>query len=224
MLYAINLGDSRALMSTDSGENLYQITRDHKPNDDIEKRRIESSGAKVVYANTFNVDGKEVVLKESDYGENFKFPYRVMPGGIAVARTIGDYYVKLPAFGGKAGALSSEPCIKTFMINDKTDFLILGCDGIYDNLENERILHKIWQSKKKGQVIDDIHQLCAKITDAIIKYSMEKDSSDNVSVIFIAFKNFENKMKDPNFEYTCNAPCRESQSEEIDFSLQQVHV
>ena len=53
---------------------------------------------------------------------------------------------------------------------------------------------------------------------------MEKDSSDNVSVIFIAFKNFENKMKDPNFEYTCNAPCRESQSEEIDFSLQQVRV
>ena len=85
MLYAINLGDSRALMSTDSGENLYQITRDHKPNDDIEKRRIESSGAKVVYANTFNIDGKEVVLKESDYGKNFKFPYRVMPGGISVS-------------------------------------------------------------------------------------------------------------------------------------------
>ena len=73
-------------------------------------------------------------------------------------------------------------------------------------------------------VHNDIHKLCAKITDAIIKYSMEKNSVDNVSVIFIAFKNFERKMKDPNFEYTCNAPCRESQSEEIDFSLQQVHV
>ena len=34
---------------------------------------------------------------------------------------------------------------------------------------------------------------------------MEKDSSDNVSVIFIAFKNFENKMEDPNFVYTVNA-------------------
>ena len=31
---------------------------------------------------------------------------------------------------------------------------------------------------------------------------MQKKSIDNVSVIFIAFKNFENKMKDPNFEYT----------------------
>ena len=97
-------------------------------------------------------------------------------------------------------------------------------DGIYDNLENERILHKIWQSKKNGQVYNDIHQLCGKITDAIIKYSMEKDSGDNVSVIFVAFKNFENKMKDPNFVYAHNAKCVESQSEEIDFSLQDVKI
>ena len=34
---------------------------------------------------------------------------------------------------------------------------------------------------------------------------MQKKSIDNVSVIFIAFKNFENKMKDPNFEYTGKA-------------------
>ena len=87
-------------------------------------------------------------------------------------------------------------------------------------MENERILHKIWQSKKKGMVYDDIHKLCAKITDAIIKYSMEKNSVDNVSVIFIAFKNFERKMKDPNFEYTLNAKCEISQSEETDLSLQ----
>ena len=31
---------------------------------------------------------------------------------------------------------------------------------------------------------------------------MQHNSADNVSVIFIAFKNFEDKMKDPNFEYT----------------------
>ena len=85
LLYAINLGDCRALMSTNSGENLYQITRDHKPNDDIERRRVEKSGAKVFYANKVTIDGKEVELRESDYGEGFKFPYRISPGGIAVS-------------------------------------------------------------------------------------------------------------------------------------------
>ena len=82
-------------------------------------------------------------------------------------------------------------------------------------------MHKIWQSKKKGQVYDNIHELCGTITDAIIKYSMEKNSSDNVSVIFVAFKNFEKKMKDPNFEYTSNAHCTESQAEELDLGKQQ---
>ena len=79
-------------------------------------------------------------------------------------------------------------------------------------------MHKIWQSKEKGIVIDNIHEFCGILTDAIIKYSMEKETGDNVSVIFIAFKNFDNKLKDPNFEYTCNAKCLESETEEIDLS------
>ena len=47
---------------------------------------------------------------------------------------------------------------------------------------------------------------------------MEKDSSDNVSVIFIAFKNFEDKMKDPDFEYTAFAKCT-TIKDKYDFSL-----
>ena len=68
-------------------------------------------------------------------------------------------------------------------------------------MKNDEIFYKIWNYKKKGEVHNDIRELCRKITDGIIKYSMQKQSVDNVSVIFIAFKNFENKMKDPEFEY-----------------------
>ena len=57
------------------------------------------------------------------------------------------------------------------------------------------------------------------ITDGIIKYSMQKQSIDNVSVIFIAFKNFENKMKDPNFEYIPTAKTKVV-VEQVDFSQQ----
>ena len=42
ILYSINLGDSRALYSYDSGKCLLQITRDHKPNDEIEKKEKET--------------------------------------------------------------------------------------------------------------------------------------------------------------------------------------
>ena len=48
---------------------------------------------------------------------------------------------------------------------------------------------------------------------------MQKKSVDNVSLIFIAFKNFENKMKDPNFEYSSKATTKISR-DQYDFSLQ----
>ena len=80
-------------------------------------------------------------------------------------------------------------------------------------MENEKILNKIWSYKKAGETFDDIHALCGKITDAIIKYSMQKNSVDNVSVIFIAFKSFENKMKDPNFVYKPRTKCQEIKKE-----------
>ena len=87
-LFSINLGDSRALYSYDTGKYIYQITRDHKPNDEIEKRRIEKAGGKVFYANTINRNGKEIELKEEHFGKGFTFPYRISPGKIAVS-----YYI-----------------------------------------------------------------------------------------------------------------------------------
>ncbi len=74
-------------------------------------------------------------------------------------------------------------------------------------MNNDQIMNKIWSSKKYGEPITDIHSLCGKITDAIIKYSMEKNSVDNVSVIFIALKNFEKKMKEPYFVYKSKTKC-----------------
>ena len=86
-------------------------------------------------------------------------------------------------------------------------------------MHNDEIFHKIWKYKKKGEVFNDIRELCGKITDGIIKYSMQKQSIDNVSVIFIAFKNFENKMKDPDFEYVENSNTRLAK-EQYDLSQQ----
>ena len=84
-LFAINLGDSRALYSYDTGHYLYQITRDHKPNDEVEKKRIENAGGKVFYANKIHRNGIEIELKEEDFGKGFTFPYRISPGKIAVS-------------------------------------------------------------------------------------------------------------------------------------------
>ena len=48
---------------------------------------------------------------------------------------------------------------------------------------------------------------------------MQKQTIDNVSLIFIVFKNFEDKMKDPNFEYISTTKTR-NVKEQVDFSQQ----
>ena len=85
MIYAINLGDSRALYSRKGGQEFYQITRDHKPNDQKEKARIEKAGGNVYYANYTIANGQKVVYKEEQFGPGFTFPWRLSPGGLAVS-------------------------------------------------------------------------------------------------------------------------------------------
>lgn len=41
---------------------------------------------------------------------------------------------KLPKFGGIQGVVIAEPEISSFPITTSFDFIVLGCDGIFDKL------------------------------------------------------------------------------------------
>lgn len=47
MCYVGNIGDSRAILSADGGEKILRLSKDHKPEDDDEKARIERNGGKI---------------------------------------------------------------------------------------------------------------------------------------------------------------------------------
>jgi len=47
MLYCANVGDSRAFMSVERGKKVVALSRDHKPNDEDEQKRILSNGGKI---------------------------------------------------------------------------------------------------------------------------------------------------------------------------------
>lgn len=42
----------------------------------------------------------------------------------------------MPAFDGMPNVIIPTPEIINFKISDKHDFILLGCDGIYDRLTN----------------------------------------------------------------------------------------
>lgn len=81
--YVINLGDSRALYSYNSGNKFYQLSRDHKPNDPIEKSRVYKAGGSIYKTNLASY-GFGLGINESTLG--FQIPYRILPGRLAVSK------------------------------------------------------------------------------------------------------------------------------------------
>ena len=45
--YVANVGDSRAIMSVDGGEKILLLSKDHKPEDEEETRRVEEHGGQI---------------------------------------------------------------------------------------------------------------------------------------------------------------------------------
>ena len=52
--YSANVGDSRAVMSADSGKKVIPLSNDHKPGDDKEAQRIKDAGGEIYYRTATN--------------------------------------------------------------------------------------------------------------------------------------------------------------------------
>jgi len=65
-------------------------------------------------------------------------PLRVLPGRLSVSRTFGDAEAKIAKVGGNPNVVVATPEIKSFrIIPNEHDFIVLGCDGIFDKLNNK---------------------------------------------------------------------------------------
>ena len=176
-----NVGDSRLVLFKNGKVSF--ATEDHKPNTETEKNRIKLAGGEIYQ--TFTL----FPLRQN--GKEIEAPWRVLPGRLSVSRTFGDIEAKEPKFGGIVGVVQALPDITEITLDEEYNFMVIGCDGIFDVLSNEEILEciKIVLKEKKVEKIeeDDIHQLCGDFAAMIVKGAIAKDSSDNVSCIVVAF-------------------------------------
>ena len=73
-------------------------------------------------------------------------PLRVYPGRLSVSRTFGDIEAKIEAFGGTPGVVVADPEIKTIKCTSTMDFIMLGCDGIFDKLNNKSVVNCVYET------------------------------------------------------------------------------
>ncbi|OMJ74299.1 hypothetical protein SteCoe_26823 [Stentor coeruleus] len=112
-----------------------QLTKDQKPQDLDEKKRIEQSGGRV-----------QRLLDE--FGKRIG-PYRVWDKsgnypGLAMSRSLGD-------LAAKRIGVTSKPVCTTHTINKESDlFLIIASDGLWDAMDNEDVVNFIECFRRKS--------------------------------------------------------------------------
>lgn len=125
ILTVANAGDSRAVLcrrrkTADGGHYAYPMSYDHKPSQAHEFNRILRSGGFVNHFGRIN-------------------------GNLNLSRSIGDLkYKQVPGIPPPHQMITAEPDVMQIALEPNEDeFLILGCDGIWDCLTNEQAVNYV---------------------------------------------------------------------------------
>jgi len=195
--YVANVGDSRAIMSCNRGTKVIDLSKDHKPDEESEKERIEKNGGKTYQVQisqpTKGVNGS---IFASNFTKVVYGPHRVLPGRLSVSRTFGDIEAKFPKYGGLPNVVTAEPEIKTYKITDGCDFIILGCDGIFDKLSSYETAKCVWDSTDIK--LPNCHQQTAAGVEFIMKEAFIQKTMDNITVVMVALAGFKNALTSYN--------------------------
>ena len=208
-IYIANIGDSRAIMSIGGGTKVKQLTADQKPDNIKEFERALKYGSKIYLDDNDDPDRDESKIefikdkaeleKMKEIKENSKEEkiFRVYPSDLAVMRTVGDIKAKKKEFGGIPGTIINIPEVYIFDINSSDDFIVMGCDGIFDDLSNQEIVNAAWTVFKHRATEKnyDIHELTQEACDLVIKFGLEKQTTDNLSCIIIGLEGLEKFLK-----------------------------
>ena len=121
----VNLGDSRMTIVNSKGISK-SITKDHKPDDSVEKSRLTKMGGEI-YKDSEGV-------------------YRI--GDLSLSRAFGD--------GDNAPYISQKPDVFEIKITSETKYIVMACDGLWDIIESEDLGKVIKTILKKNNNPDNL--------------------------------------------------------------------
>lgn len=174
-LYAANVGDSRVVLCR--GGAAVPVTRDHKPHDATEKKRILAAGGEV-----------RPVFREKPGYCCFQPKWmpqgadRLWPGGFSVSRALGDIDYKEPHRGKvSAVTLLPHPEVSVTRLTKEDSFVVLGTDGLFDVMTSEDVCEYIRkETRKKGCNVE-------RLAERLANRAYQLGSEDNITVLIAFF-------------------------------------
>lgn len=103
-------------------------------------------------------------------------------GILSVTRAIGDPEHK--------SLIIADPSFSTFQIDSSLDFLVLGCDGLFDHLNGQDITSNVFEYLCKNEN-NDPELVQQGVSAYLAEQAIQEGSSDNITSIVIFFKPFE---------------------------------
>ncbi|WP_411023006.1 PP2C family serine/threonine-protein phosphatase, partial [Salmonella sp. s51228] len=154
-IYCANAGDSRAILSSDG--NVFELSYDHKPNNDIEMQRINKAGGYVEF-NRVN-------------------------GNLALSRALGDFTYKTnETILAEDQIVTANPDLIVKQLEPGDEFIVLACDGIWDCMTNQEVLEFVRKRLAKNM---EPYVICEELMDACLATEVRPGGvgCDNMSVI-----------------------------------------
>lgn len=151
-LVVANAGDCRAVLSRRG--KAVEMSRDHKPSSSQEKKRIEASGG-YIYDGYLN-------------------------GQLNVARALGDWHME-GLKNGANGPLSAEPELMKTTLTEEDEFLIIGCDGLWDVFMSQNAVD--FARRRLQEHNDPV--ICSK---DLVEEALKRKSGDNLAVVVVCFQ------------------------------------
>jgi len=149
-LLVANVGDCRAVLCRKG--TAVEISKDHRPTYDAERQRVIECGGYI----------------EDGY----------LNGVLSVTRALGDWDMKLPQ--GSPSPLIAEPEIHWTTLTEEDEFLIIGCDGIWDVMSSQHAVSTV----RKGLRRHDDPERCAR---ELAMEAKRLETFDNLTVIIVCF-------------------------------------
>uniref|UniRef100_A0A0E0JHG1 protein-serine/threonine phosphatase n=1 Tax=Oryza punctata TaxID=4537 RepID=A0A0E0JHG1_ORYPU len=147
-LLVANAGDCRAVLCRKGVA--VEMSRDHRPTYDAEHERITECGGYI----------------EDGY----------LNGVLSVTRALGDWDMKMPQ--GSRSPLIAEPEFQQTTLTEDDEFLIIGCDGIWDVMSSQHAVTIV----RKGLRRHDDPERCAR---ELAMEAKRLQTFDNLTVIVI---------------------------------------
>ncbi|CDO98241.1 unnamed protein product [Coffea canephora] len=156
-LVVANAGDSRCVMSR--GGQAYALSKDHKPDHELEKERILQAGG---YVQCGRVNGS-----------------------LNLARAIGDMELKQnKALPAERQIVTADPDITMVDLQDDDEFLVLACDGIWDCMSSQQVVDFVREQLYNETKLSTV---CERLLDKCLAPTAGGEGCDNMTMILVQF-------------------------------------